>query len=52
MSRRGPKRVDALERIGGAGRLTSREATEVLGLSTQQRRGDAVRRLRCAVASS
>jgi len=43
MSRRDWKRVDAVERIG-AGRLTSREAAEVLGLSTRQ-----VRRLRRAV---
>lgn len=43
MSRRQWKRLDAVERIGG-GRLTTREAAEVLGLSTRQ-----VRRLRRAV---
>src|SRR5260221_13600349 len=41
--RRQWKRLDAVERIGG-GRLRSREAAEVLGLSTRQ-----VRRLRRAV---
>ena len=43
MSRREWKRLDAVERISG-GRLTSREAAEVLGLSMRQ-----VRRLRRAV---
>lgn len=43
MSRREWKRLDAMERIDG-GRLTNREAAEVLGLSTRQ-----VRRLRRAV---
>ena len=43
MSRREWKRLDAVERIDG-GRLTNREAAEVLGLSTRQ-----VRRLRRAV---
>jgi hypothetical protein len=43
MSRREWKRLDAVERIG-SGRLTSREAAEVLGLSMRQ-----VRRLRRAV---
>jgi transposase len=43
MSKREWKRVDAVERIG-SGRLTSREAAEVLGLSTRQ-----VRRVRRAV---
>ena len=43
MSRRQWKRLDAVERIEG-GKLTTREAAEVLGLSTRQ-----VRRLRRAV---
>lgn len=43
MSRRQWKRLEAVERIGG-GKLTTREAADVLGLSTRQ-----VRRLRRAV---